>query len=529
MRDFHHAGRSTVHGANGAIATSQPLATMAGLDILKAGGNAIDAAIAASAVLCVVEPMMTGIGGDCFALIAKHGKLPVLGLNASGRSPAALTADKVRAQGHDIMPTHSVDAVTIPGALAGWDAMLAAHGTMSLGDVLQPAIQLAHDGYVVSPRVGMDWLFLAPLLQKNEAATKHFTCDGQAPAIGSIFKTPALGKTLEVIAAQGITAFYDGALTDEMVATLQGLGGSHTRDDFAVACADWVTPLASDYRGYTLYEIPPNGQGIAAQLILNILEGYKFDGIGAEDALRYHRAVEAQRFAMQARDTYVADQDYADVPVAGLLDKAYAARLRDQINDDTAMADIALTAPVSRSDTICLSVIDKDRTAVSFINSVYMGFGSGICTPDSGIMFQNRGAGFSLEPGHLNVLAGNKRPKHTIIPAMLTRDGRPLAAYGVMGGDYQAMGHAHFAQNLIDFDLDLQEAVDCPRVFWNQGVIETENSVADAARQGLESRGHKLGPAMLPHGGAQAVQIDWDHGTLCAASDPRKDGLALAY
>ncbi len=529
MRDFHHAGRSTVHGANGAIATSHPQASLAGLEVLKAGGNAIDAAIAASAVLCVVEPMMTGIGGDCFALIAKQGRLPVLGLNASGRSPASLTAEKVRAKGHDTMPTHTVDAVTIPGALAGWDALLTEHGTMTLGDLLQPAIRLACDGYVVSPRVGMDWMFLAPLLQKNAAAANHFTIDGQAPAVGSLFKTPALGRTLETIAADGISAFYDGALTDEMVATLQALGGSHVRADFAAAQADWVTPLASDYRGYTLYEIPPNGQGIAAQLILNILEGYDFADLDPEDPLRYHRAIEAQRFAMQARDCYVADQDQAAVPVAGLLDKDYAAGLRAQISDAQAMKDVALTAPVSKSDTICLSVIDKDRTSVSFINSVYMGFGSGICTPDSGIMFQNRGAGFTLEQGHPNELAGSKRPKHTIIPAMLAKDGRPLVAFGVMGGDYQAMGHAHFAQNLIDFNLDLQEAADCPRVFWNQGVIEVENAVSAEARAGLEARGHTLGPALIPHGGAQAVQIDWDQGTLSAASDPRKDGLALAY
>ncbi len=373
MRDFHHAGRSTVHGANGAIATSHPLASIAGLEVLKTGGNAIDAAIAANAVLCVVEPMMTGIGGDCFALIAKGGQLPVLGLNASGRSPATLTADKMRAAGHEAMPTHTVDAVTIPGALAGWDKLLTDHGTMSLGDVLQPAIRLAHEGYVVSPRVGMDWLFLAPLLQQNEAAARHFTCNGEAPPVGSLFITSALGKTLEVIAADGIGAFYDGALTDEMVTTLQGLGGSHTRDDFAAAQADWVTPIASTYRGHTLYEIPPNGQGIAAQLILNILEGYEFGGVGAEDPLRYHRAVEAQRFAMQARDKFVADQDHAAVPVAELLDKDYAAGLRVQISDDKAMDDVALTSPVSKSDAICLTVIDQARDAVSFIHSVYRG------------------------------------------------------------------------------------------------------------------------------------------------------------
>lgn len=529
MRDFHHAGRSTVHGAEGAIATSHPQASLAGIEVLKAGGNAVDAAVAASAVLCVVEPMMTGIGGDCFALIAKDGKGPVQGLNASGRSPKALTADKLRAAGHDTMPTHTADAVTIPGALAGWDTLLETHGTMSLGDVLQTAIRAAFDGYVVSPRIGMDWLFLAPLLKKNEGAVKHFTSGGTAPAVGSLFKTPALGKTLEIIAADGVAAFYDGDLTDEMVTTLRSLGGEHTREDFAAAQADWVTPITSTYRGHTLYEIPPNGQGIAAQLILNILEGFDYDGVGAEDALRYHRAIEAQRFAMQARDTYVADQDYADVPVDELLDKAYAARLRASIRDDQAMADVALASPINKSDTICLSVIDKDRTAVSFINSVYMGFGSGICTPESAIMFQNRGAGFSLQKDHLNEVAGGKRPKHTIIPAMLMKDDRPLVAFGVMGGDYQAMGHAHFVQNLIDFGLDLQEAADCPRVSWNQGTVEVENGLSAVTRDGLEGRGHALGPALIPHGGAQAVQIDWDQGTLCAASDPRKDGLALAY
>lgn len=529
MRDFHHPGRSTVHGQKGAAATSHPLATLTAIEILRIGGNAMDAALAANAVLCVVEPMMTGLGGDCFALVCDAGSLPVHGLNGSGCAPAALSAQMLREQGLTEVPPHSPHSVTVPGAVAAWDALNQKFGTIPLGDLLQPAIRSAREGYVVSPRIGMDWLFLAPLLEKNnEAAARHFTRNGAAPKVGSLFTTPALVNTLATIAKQGARSFYEGALAEEMVATLRDLGGVHTLDDFAACQPEWVTPIKSAYRGHDLYEIPPNGQGITAQIILNILEGFDYSGIGAQSAERYHRAIEAQRLAMDVRDSFVADPHKAAIPVDTLLSKEFAARLRSHI-DPARRAQELEPAWLDLSDTVYLTVVDHNRMAVSLINSVYMGFGSTLCTPDSAIMFQNRGAGFSLEEGHPNELEGGKRPKHTIIPAMLVRDGKPVLSFGVMGGEYQAMGHAQMVQNLVDFGMDLQEAIDAPRLLDQMGQVQVENHLPQETRAGLEAMGHTLTPALIPHGGAQAIMIDHDEGVLCAASDPRKDGCALAY
>jgi len=526
MRDFHHPGRSTVHGTKGAGATSHPLATLTAIEMLRIGGNAMDAALAANAVLCVVEPMMTGIGGDCFALVSQAGDLPVHGLNGSGRAPQALSAAQLREQGLSEVPPHSVHAVTVPGAVAAWEALNTRFGTIPLGDLLQPAIRTAREGFVVSPRVGMDWLFLAPLLKG--AAAEHFTVGGEAPKVGSLFKTQALGDTLSHIAKHGVRSFYDGPIADEMVETLQGLGGVHTREDFAACAPEWVTPLVSAYRGHDLYEIPPNGQGVTAQILLNILEGFEYAGIGADSAERYHRAIEAQRLAMDVRDSFVADPAHTPVPSKKLLSKDFAARLRHRI-DPAKRTDELGAAWLDLSDTVYLTVVDHNRMAVSLINSVYQGFGSTLCTPNSAIMFQNRGAGFSLEEGHPNELEGGKRPKHTIIPAMLAKDGKPVLSFGVMGGEYQAMGHAHVVQNLVDFGMDLQEALDSPRVLDQMGQVQVENHLPAQTRAGLEAMGHTLTPALIPHGGAQAIAIDHDQGILTAASDPRKDGCALAY
>ncbi|MGB1086984.1 MAG: gamma-glutamyltransferase, partial [Alphaproteobacteria bacterium] len=520
MRDFQSAGRSTLHAQNGMAACSHPLASLTAIDILRSGGNAIDAAIAASAVLCVVEPMMTGIGGDCFALIAKKGVLPVLGLNGSGRAPAGANAAALRAEGLDEIPAHSAHAVTIPGALAGWQKMLSAHGTMALGDVLQPAIKLAYDGYVVSPRIGTDWLFLVGQLENDPGAKAHFTCNGEAPAIGSLFKTPALGRTLETIADKGIAGFYEGAVAADMLAVLHKNGGTHTADDFASAQegADWVTPLETVYRGHTLYEIPPNGQGIAAQIILNILENFSFDPAEAESTKRYHLALEAQRIGYQMRDHHVADMGATNVPVDALLHKGQAKQWADMIDPDATNPAFGTLPPLPPRDTIYLSVVDKDRNMVSFINSLYMGFGSGLCGMESGVMLQNRGACFSLEENHPNELAPGKRPMHTIIPAMLAQNGKPWLSFGVMGGAYQPMGHAHVVQNLVDFGLDLQEAIDLPRVMAEGDQIQVETSMSAALIAALSEKGHNPVDAWIPHGGAQAVGIDPAHGTLIGAS-----------
>ena len=533
MRDFHHPGRSTVHAQNGMAACSHPLASLTAIDILRDGGNAIDAAVAASAVLCVVEPMMTGIGGDCFALIAKDGKGPVIGLNGSGHAPAASDAATLRDQGLDRIPRHSPHAVTIPGAIAAWAKLIKDHGRKSLGEVLQPAIRFAEEGFVVSPRIGTDWMFLAKALAGNEGAARNFLVDGKAPAIGSVFRAPRLGATLKAIAAGGPDAFYKGVIAEEMVTTLQDLGGCHQLEDFAAIKPNYVEPVSTNYRGYDVYEIPPNGQGITALTILNIFEGWDYQSMDPMGADRFHRTIETGRIGLHLRDRHVADMDMADVPVDQLLSKDFAQDLRDRVDLSRRNPGLVDGVSANPSDTIYLTVVDQDRTAVSFINSVYFGFGSGICTSESAVMFQNRGQGFTLEEGHPNELAGGKRPKHTIIPAMMTKDDKAVLSFGVMGGDYQAVGHAQIVQNLIDFGMDLQEAIDCPRVFDmgpdHGGVVHVEKHLSQAVRESLAATGHDIGDALIPHGGAQAIWIDPETGTLTGGSDPRKDGCALGY
>lgn len=538
MRDIHTPGRSTVHGAHGAIATSQPLATVAGLEILKKGGNAIDAAVAASAVLCVVEPMSTGIGGDCFVLYApgsmKKGAGEVVGLNGSGRAPKALTAESLLGDGIHSIGRNDVHAVTIPGAIDAWARLVEDHGTMSLADILGPAIRYAEEGFVVSPVVGLMWNALASHIGRRPEGVRHLLNEGKAPRVGEIFKSPALGHTLRQVALKGRAGFYEGAVAQDMVSFLSSLGGKHTMEDFAATEASYVTPIRTSYGPWDVLEIPPNGQGITALIMLNILKSFDLEGLDPAGPQRIHLEMEAQRLAFEMRDAYVADPDFADVPIEALLSEATAARLAARISRDVAMKDVAGAAGDLEKDTVYLSVVDQDRNAVSFINSLYTGFGSGLVSPETAVTFQNRGAGFVVEPGHPNCIEGGKRPKHTIIPGMLVhRDGphagKAVGPFGVMGGDYQAIGHTHAITNLVDFGMDAQEALDCSRTFYQDGKLQVENTISPETRMALIAMGHTVDDTLMPFGGGQIILIDWEKGTLSAASEPRKDGLALAY
>lgn len=534
MRDIHKPGRSTVYGTNGAIATSQPLASAAGLEILKRGGNAIDAAVAASAVLCVVEPMSTGIGGDCFVLFAPEGSGEVIGLNGSGRAPMALNAEGLLGEGINEIAQDDVHSVTVPGAVDAWARLTRDHGTMSLGDLLEPAIRYAEDGFAISPVVGAMWAALAPHVGRRPEGQRHLLRDRRAPGVGEVFRSPALGQTLREIALKGRAGFYEGRVAEDMVTFLVSLGGKHTMDDFAATAADYVTPIRTDCGPYDVLEIPPNGQGITALIMLNILKEFDLAGLDPVGPERIHLEMEAQRLAFEMRDTWVADQGFADVPVESMLSKATAARLAARISMDSAMGDVAGAAGDLEKDTIYLSVVDRERNAVSFINSVYTGFGSGLVSPETAVTFQNRGAGFVVEPGHPNCVEGGKRPKHTIIPGMLVHNdgpykGKAAGPFGVMGGDYQAIGHTHVVTNLVHYAMDPQQALDCPRTFYKDGKLQVENTISPETRKALEALGHTVEDTVMPFGGGQMIVIDRDNGTLAAGSEPRKDGLALAW
>lgn len=528
MRDFHVPGRSTVHAVNGICATSQPLAAEAAISILRAGGNAVDAAVAASAVLCVVEPYNTGIGGDCFVLLSKGGSGDIIGFNGSGRAPKALTLEKLKAAG-GVLSLNSVHSVTVPGAIEAWARLVEDHGSMELGRIFEPAIRLAEEGFAVAPRIAREWRFLEGHLAHDADAVAQFTNAGKAPGLGERFRLPVLAQTLRAIGEKGRAAFYEGALAEDMVSKLRSLGGFHTLEDFASHRGDYVTPIRTQYRGREICEIPPSGQGITALVMLNILSRLGLDKLDPHGPERFHFEMEAARLAYDLRDRHVADPDFADVPVDWMLSDAVADELAARIDPMRRIGDLSsLRDPLNR-DTVYLTVVDKDRNAVSFINSLFFGFGSGILAPRSGVMFQNRGSGFVMEEGHPNCVAGGKRPLHTIIPAMMVEKDRAVMPFGVMGGAYQAVGHAHVVTNMLDYGMDVQEALDSPRAFPGAEALDIERGLMAATREGLEARGHKLKEAFLPHGGGQAIVIDHEKGTLTGGSDPRKDGAAIGY
>ena len=529
MRDFHLPGRSVVHATSGAAATSHPFATLTAIDVLRAGGNAVDAAVAACAVHCVVEPMMTGIGGDCFVLLQKDGQGPVTGLNGSGRAPAGLTAEFLLERGIERIDLESVHSITVPGAIDAWCRLVEDHGAKGLDELLQPAIRYAEDGFAVAPRTSADWARNAPRLMGNANAARLYLKDGKPPAAGGAWRSPELAATLKAIGERGRAAFYEGGIAEDMVGYLQDIGGTHTLEDFASNTADYVDPIASSYAGRDVVEIPPNGQGIAALMILKILAGFDLSALDPVGADRLHLETEAARLASAARNRFVADPGHADVPVDWLLSDELADTLRDRISLDRAVEGVPDIPGPPHRDTIYLTVVDRDLNCVSFINSLFHGFGSCIASPNSGVMFQNRGAGFAVEPGHPNCVAPGKRPLHTIIPGMALKDQGCEVSFGVMGGAYQPVGHAHLLTNLWDYGMDVQEAIDCPRAFHFLGELTVERGVPESVRRDLAARGHSLRDIEIPWGGAQAIAIDRENGTLAAGSDPRKDGCALGY
>jgi gamma-glutamyltranspeptidase/glutathione hydrolase len=507
------------------VGTSQPLATSAALKILEAGGNAFDAAVAAAAVLNVTEPYMTGIGGDMFALAwsTKEGKL--VGLDASGRAGSKVSAEAMRAAGETRVPYQGPRSVTVPGALSGWQALLDSYGTMTLAQVLEPAIRIAEEGFPVTPIIAQDWGNTADLLRENPGAAATFLVDGQPPKAGQWFRNPDLARTFRRIAENGIGDFYGGALGQEIVRGLDGLGGYLTVEDLAAQEVRWVTPLSVDYKGYTLWELPPAGQGVAALQMLKMLEGFDLKGMGHNSPQYLHTLIEAKKLAYADLAEYVADPDYMEVAPSQMLDVEYVQR-RASLIDPARAQDRPTPGRLStESETIYLSVADEQGNMVSFICSIFEYFGSGVVVPGTGFALQNRGAGFTLDEGHPNTVAPGKRPFHTIIPAFVTREGRPWLSYGVMGGSMQPQGHVQVLLNLIEFDMDLQEAVDAARFRHFSGATVAIEDLPDATADKLRAMGHSLrSPAGVAFGGAQAV-MKLERG-WAAASDPRKDGTA---
>ena len=527
MRDFHFPGRSGVFAARGMCATSNPLAAREAVKIMEDGGNAMDAAIAAAVLLGLCEPAMTGIGGDMFALIKPAGSDDIKGFNASGRAPKALSAALLRDQGLSAVPVASAHAVTIPGAVDGFCRLSADWGKKGLAASLAPAIRYAEEGTPVGPRSGHDWAVDHPRL--SGAGVRHFMKDGAPYVAGDLFKAPGQAEVLRRIAKDGRKAFYEGEVMEDMLASLDALGGLHDPDDFAATACEYVDPISAPYRGVELVELPPNGQGATALLLARILEQLDLAGLDPMGAQRAHLEAEATKLAYEARGRYIGDGATTD-DIAHLLSDETAKGLAAMIDPARAMPTPPPGTGEIHRDTVYLTTADRDGMVVSMIYSIFHGFGSGLASSKFGILFQNRGAGFVLTEGHRNELKGGARPLHTIIPAMVKEDGKVTMSFGVMGGQYQCTGHARVLSNVVDYGMDPQSALDAARCFSDpfSGELQVEKGYGPEVRAELEALGHKLTQPETAIGGAQMIRISPD-GVYEGASDPRKDGIALGY
>ena len=522
------SGRSTVYAPRGAASTSHPLATGVAIGILEAGGNAIDAAVAAAAALNVVEPHMTGMGGDMFALLWDANDRRLVGIDATGKSGSKIDVQQLIAEGAGSVPEDGARSVTVPGALSGWDALLEKYGTTAIDQALQPAIRLANEGFPVSPIIARDWAAAVDGLRSNSCAAATFLVDGEAPRAGQWFRNPDLADTFKRVAENGVETLYGGGLGEQIVAGLDELGGFLTVEDLRSHRYRWVEPLSMEYKGYTLHELPPAGQGVAALQMLKMLEGHDLQAMGHNSVHYLHTLIEAKKLAYADIARYIADPDHMDVRPESLLDVGYLAR-RAQLIDPAAAANHPDAGRLATaSETIYLTVADQYGNMISFINSLYGHFGSGVVVPGTGLVLQNRGAGFTMEHGHPNQIAPNKRPFHTIIPAFVSKDGAPWLSFGVMGGSMQPQGHVQVMLNMVEFGMDPQEAIDAARFRHDSGTtVAVERLDVDVAA-GLEALGHELcDPDGVGFGGAQAI-LKLAQG-WAAASDPRKDGIAAGH
>jgi len=528
-RDFQRPGRSEALGVRCMAATSHPLATWTALQILNEGGNAVDAAVAAAALLAVVEPSQTGIGGDCFALYLPGGAGPIYAMNGSGWAPRAAETAWFLERGLSAIDPSGAHAVTVPGAIAAWQRLVADHGTFGFDRLLAPAIRAADEGYPVTDRVARDWRGQVAKLAAGPAAASIFLNNGAAPAAGAVHRQPKLAHALRAIAEKGAAAFYQGWIADDIVGCLRALGGLHTLDDFAQFEPEYVSPIHAPYRGFDIWECPPNGQGIVPLVIARTLEHFDVGSIPVGSAQGLHLLAEIARLGYAVRDAVVGDPRYVRVPVDEILSDRYADALARRFSASTRIADLAPPAGPAHRDTVFLAVVDRNQNTIAFINSIFDEFGSGIVAPASGIVLHNRGSGFVVESGHPNTIAGHKRPMHTIMPALLTRNGRAEMSFGVTGAHFQPMGQILLLSNLLDHGMPLQQAIDQPRFFARGDSFEVERSISKRTVEGLLALGHPVATTDMPLGTAQAIRIDWQTGVLHGGADGRRDGLALGW
>ena len=536
-----HGSRSEVIAPYGMVAASQPLAVQVGIDILKAGGNAIDASVAVNAMLGLVEPHMNGVGGDLFAILwdAKTEKL--YALNATGRAPYRLNRGVFSARGLDRIPGSGPLSWTVPGAVDGWDQLLTRFGTMSFEQVLAPAIAYARDGFPVSEIISGDWQRSAGRLSEWPDSARTYLPGGRAPRPGDVFKNPNLANTYELIARHGRDAFHKGPIAEKIVAFSEDNGGYFSVRDFEDHTSTWVEPVSTNYRGYDVWELPPNSHGITALIMLNIMEGFDLKSMGHNSAEVLHVITEAKKLAFADRGKYVADPEANPLPTAELISKEYGAKRRALLDLEKAAPAVTAGDPSEHSETIYMTVVDKDRNAISLIESNYASFGSNVVPADLGFAIQNRGSGFSLDPGHLNSLEPHKRSLHTNMPGFVTKDGKPFLSFGVMGGTMQPQGHVQVLSSIVDFGMNIQEAGDAARIRHSPdtlealadaagGTLRVEPGVTDEAIEQLRRLGHRVeragGGSM---GGYQAIMIHPETGMLHGGTDPRKDGLVIGY
>jgi gamma-glutamyltranspeptidase/glutathione hydrolase len=525
--------RSMVISRHGIVATENPLASQAGAMILAQGGNAIDAAIAANAAMGVVAPMMNGLGGDMFAIIyePKSGKL--YGMNASGWAPAKHTLERLRDQGITTMPNKGIESVTVPGVVDGWDKMLKRFGRKKFSDVLAPAIRFAQEGFPVGEIVSVAWEDSEELLRQDKNATHTYLPNDHPLAVGEIFRNPDLAKSLKQIAGRGRKGFYEGDIARRLVEYSRSMGGTMELEDLARYSSEWVEPICTTYHGWTVYEMPPNGQGIAALEMLNLMENFALSKYGQNSAKALHVMIEAKKLAYADMLKFVADPKFSTVPVAGILSKSYAQERAKEIDLEEANCDVSPGKPPEPgNDTTYLCVVDSDGNMVSFIQSNYSSFGSGLVANGTGFALQNRGGLFSLDPASPNALTGHKRPLHTIIPAFMSK-GDVRIAFGIMGGWNQSQAHAQFVSNLADHELNIQAALEAPRftkMTFGGCDVQMESRIPEETRKELQGKGHSIylrGEFTQAVGGGQAVMRDFSKGVNYGASDPRKDGAAI--
>jgi len=528
MRNLHIPSRSPAYAKNAMVATSHPDATKNALKIIEKGGNAFDAAIAAAAILGVVEAHSTGLGGDCFCIFYSQKDKTVKAINGSGVSISNIDYGKVKVTEDNTIDPYCADAVTIPGAVAAWLKINADYGSLSMHDLLSPAVNLAENGYVVADVIADMWVRETEKLKKDKDCQRVFLKENKPFSAGELHFQPELAKTMREIAKNGREGFYNGWVAEDIVKKLNSIGGRHTLNDFAKLEVDYVEPIFSHYRDYKVFECPPNGQGIVALMILNILQEFDVSSLGPDSFERIHLEAEASKIAFHHRNKYLGDPKFSNIPVEKLLSREYSKKLSKMINFKSTINNLEILPLQNNKDTVYISVIDKDRNCVSFINSIFHPFGSGILTPNSGILLHNRGASFTLEKPHPNFYEPNKRPMHTIIPGLLMNQDTPIMPFGVMGAHYQPVGQSHFLTNVIDFEMDVQLALDHQRSFFYDGVLSLEKNFNKNIINLLEKSGHKIDFIDIPHGGGQAIMINQNN-ILIGGSDPRKDGIALGF